>query len=149
MSILTAHYKLPGEIVAQTLEEIAFKVQTDLAATNSQAAAAARPDAAAEEVFDSVMSLDKQAVAAMRQEFSARLIERENTIKDLRGKLATAELLSAANLGVPPIHVTNFEGGNVMEVYNGLTGKARAAYFAKHEKAIWAAHSKVSDQSVS
>ncbi|MBC7368901.1 MAG: hypothetical protein H7343_19170 [Undibacterium sp.] len=147
--MLNAQYRLPGEIVAQQLEEIGFKVQTDLAATNSKAAAAARPDAAAEEVFDSVMSLDRQAVAAMRQEFSARLIEREATIKDLRGKLATAELLSAANLGVPPIHIAPYGGGDVLATYNNLTGSARAAYFAKHEKAIWAAHSKVSDQSVS
>jgi ATP-dependent protease ClpP protease subunit len=55
-------------------------------------------------------------------------------------KLAEAEKLSAAKLGVAPVAViATDETADVLAQYNALTGDAKSNYYAKNKEAIWKA----------
>ena len=71
-----------------------------------------------------------------------RLAVADKTIALLRKQLASAELLSAANLGVLPVVFARsaaIGSGDILAQYGALEGAARTAFFQKHKDAIWAA----------
>ncbi len=71
-----------------------------------------------------------------------RLAVADKTIALLRKQLASAELLSAANLGVLPILFTpggTTGSGDVAETYANMpAGPEKTAYYARHASRLWA-----------
>jgi hypothetical protein len=69
-----------------------------------------------------------------------RLAVADKTIALLRKQLASAELLSAANLGVMPIQFAPAApSGDVAETYANMPpGPARMAFYARHADRLWA-----------
>ena len=69
-----------------------------------------------------------------------RLATRDAEIARLRAALSIAEMNSAARLGVPPVdfsHLTGNVSRDVADVYAGLVGEERLAYYKKHSEALW------------
>ena len=69
-----------------------------------------------------------------------RLAVADKTIALLRKQLASAELLSAANLGVlPVVFAPAASSGDVAETYANMPpGPARMAFYARHADRLWA-----------
>jgi hypothetical protein len=80
--------------------------------------------------------------AANALDYFNRLNVANTTIALLRKQLASAELLSAANLGVLPILFTPggaTGSGDVAETYANMpAGPARTAFYARHSSLLWA-----------
>lgn len=83
------------------------------------------------------------AVNALRADFNARLAAKENENLALAKSLASAEQLSAANLGVLPIlHAAQpvENAGDVLAKYRALEGVSKTAFFQANKDAIWKAY---------
>ena len=79
--------------------------------------------------------------AANALEYFNKLTVANASIALLRKQLASAELLSAANLGVMPIQVTPTDSSvDALTTYNQMEpGAAKSAYYARNSAKIWAA----------
>jgi hypothetical protein len=99
---------------------------------------------AVKEAVEAAHAAHEVAINALRADFNARIASKENEIADLGKKLASAENLSAANLGVLPV-VHNAApdaptAGDTLAQYRALEGTAKTAFFQKHSDAIWKAY---------
>jgi len=94
--------------------------------------------------LDGARVAHESAINALRAEMGATITSKDGEIAALKTKLASAEQLSAANLGVlPVVHAsapTAPTAGNILAQYSALTGAARTAFFEKNKDAIWKAH---------
>ena len=73
-------------------------------------------------------------------EFFTKLNAATAEIALLKSQLRSAELLSAANLGVHPVEFTQATvSGDVAAVYAGMmAGPEKTAFYRKHAARIWA-----------
>ena len=83
------------------------------------------------------------ALNAVRADYNAKLTSKDNELSALSVKLARAENLSAAKLGVLPVVFTpaaSTAPGDILAQYRALEGAARTAFFQKNKDAIWKAY---------
>ena len=98
---------------------------------------------AVKEAVESAHAAAEVALNAVRADFNAKLTSKDNELAALSVKLASAENLSAAKLGVLPVVFTpaaSTAPGDILAQYRALEGAARTAFFQKNKDAIWKAY---------
>lgn len=126
-SITTAHIEPVAQVVAEPVAAITAESLR----------------VAVKEAVEAAHAAAELAANALRADFNAKLASKDNEIGVLTNKLASAETLSAANLGVLPIihaPIASEEARSVLDQYRNLTGTARIAFFEKNKDAIWKAY---------
>ena len=83
---------------------------------------------------------------ALRDASRIEIAAKDREIESLKERLAAAEMMSAAKLGVPPVQVASRFDASGDDAYTRWKempeGQARDEYFTKNKAAIWAAQEK-------
>jgi ATP-dependent protease ClpP protease subunit len=132
-----------AEIVS---EPVAAVVSEPVAVVTAEPVAAITAESlrlAVKDAVEAAHAAAEVALNAVRADYNAKLTSKDNELAALSVKLASAENLSAAKLGVLPVVFTPAATtalGDILGQYRALEGAARTAFFQKHKDAIWKAY---------
>jgi ATP-dependent protease ClpP protease subunit len=132
-----------AEIVS---EPVAAVVSEPVAVVTAEPVAAITAESlrlAVKDAVEAAHAAAEVALNAVRADFNAKLTSKDNELAALSVKLASAENLSAAKLGVLPVVFTpaaTTAPGDILAQYRALEGAARTAFFQKNKDAIWKAY---------
>lgn len=138
--------EIVSEPVAAVVEPVAAVVSAPVAVVTAEPVAAITAESlrlAVKEAVESAHAAAEVALKAVRADFNAKLTSKDNELAALSVKLASAENLSAAKLGVLPVVFTpaaSTAPGDILAQYRALEGAARTAFFQKNKDAIWKAY---------
>lgn len=138
--------EIVSEPVAAVVEPVAAVVSAPVAVVTAEPVAAITAESlrlAVKEAVESAHAAAEVALNAVRADFNAKLTSKDNELAALSVKLASAENLSAAKLGVLPVVFTpaaSTAPGDILAQYRALEGAARTAFFQKNKDAIWKAY---------
>ena len=132
-----------AEIVS---EPVAAVVSEPVAVVTAEPVAAITAESlrlAVKDAVEAAHAAAEVALNAVRADYNAKLTSKDNELAALSVKLASAENLSAAKLGVLPVVFTPAATtalGDILGQYRALEGAARTAFFQKNKDAIWKAY---------
>jgi len=132
-----------AEIVS---EPVAAVVSEPVAVVTAEPVAAITAESlrlAVKDAVEAAHAAAEVALNAVRADYNAKLTSKDNELAALSVKLASAENLSAAKLGVLPVVFTpaaTTAPGDILGQYRALEGAARTAFFQKNKDAIWKAY---------
>ena len=135
-----------SEPVCDAVEPVAAVVSAPVAVVTAEPVAAITAESlrlAVKEAVEAAHAAAEVALNAVRADYNAKLTSKDNELAALSVKLASAENLSAAKLGVLPVVFTpaaSTAPGDILAQYRALEGAARTAFFQKHKDAIWKAY---------
>ena len=138
--------KTPAQAAPAPLAPAAVIAEPVAAAPIAEPVAALTAEAlqlAIKSAVESAHAAHESVTNALRADFNTRLAAKDNELSALAQKLAAAETMSAANLGVPPIvhgAASSENSADVLAQYKALEGTAKTAFFQKHNAAIWKAY---------
>ena len=138
--------EIVSEPVAAVVEPVAAVVSAPAAVVTAEPVALITAESvrlAVKDAVEAAHAAAEVALNAVRADYNAKLTSKDNELAALSVKLASAENLSAAKLGVLPVVFTpaaSTAPGDVLAKYRALEGAARAEFFQKNKDAIWKAY---------
>ena len=133
-------------VAAVVVEPVAAVVSEPVAVVTAEPVAAITAESlrlAVKDAVEAAHAAAEVALNAVRADYNAKLTSKDNELAALSVKLASAENLSAAKLGVLPVVFTpaaTTAPGDILAQYRALEGAARTAFFQKNKDAIWKAY---------
>ena len=133
-------------VAAAVVEPVAAVVSAPVAVVTAEPVAAITAESlrlAVKDAVEAAHAAAEVALNAVRADYNAKLTSKDNELAALSIKLASAENLSAAKLGVLPVVFTpaaTTAPGDILAQYRALEGAARTAFFQKNKDAIWKAY---------
>lgn len=133
-------------VAAAVVEPVAAVVSAPVAVVTAEPVAAITAESlrlAVKDAVEAAHAAAEVALNAVRADYNAKLTSKDNELAALSVKLASAENLSAAKLGVLPVVFTpaaTTAPGDILAQYRALEGAARTAFFQKNKDAIWKAY---------
>ena len=138
--------EIVSEPVAAVVEPVAAVVSAPAAVVTAEPVALITAESvrlAVKDAVEAAHAAAEVALNAVRADYNAKLTSKDNELAALSVKLASAENLSAAKLGVLPVVFTpaaSTAPGDILAQYRALEGAARTAFFQKNKDAIWKAY---------